>query len=180
METSVENRERTRISKREMWEDFASSLRRRWSVAYTIHEGYPGIGSWDWYNVTGLVGSAPGNAADDVCLVQILLSYLRPYVRVLQDPSLSPLRVDGICGPITQSYIDAYQSHMAVANRLFKPDGIVEPGHRSQVNFSTALRGATIVSLNGELFTRAPAAHRDIRTSLATPPILRFSLSRTA
>jgi hypothetical protein len=146
-------------------------------MAYTIHEGFPGIGSWDWYNVSQTVGAGGRNLSDDVCLVQILLKYLRPYVHVLQDSSLRPLAVDGICGPITESYIDAYQSHVRTKISFYKADGIVEPGRRAQVNFPQQVRGATIVSLNHELYDHAPEAHRDIRTSPATPVILRSALA---
>jgi hypothetical protein len=149
-------------------------------MAYTVHEGFPGIGFWDWYNVSQTVGAGGINLIDDVCLVQILLAYLRPYVHVLQDFSLRPLAVDGICGPITASYIEAFQSHVRVTRPFFHPDGIVEPGHRSQVNSPQQARGATIVELNFELHDRAPEAHRDIRTSAFTPGVLRMALSRVA
>ena len=146
-------------------------------MAYTVHEGFPGIGFWNWYNVSQTVGAGGRNVWDDVYLVQILLSYLRPYVRVLQDPSLKPLRIDGSCGPITQAYIESYQSHVKVHHPFFKPDGLVEPGKHYQYMSPSVSRGATIVQLNYELFDKAAAAHADIPTSPMTPAALRAALA---
>ena|SRR2546421_8413745 len=84
------------------------------NMAYTIHETYVGAQPYNWYNLSRPVGQNATNLYDDVCLVQILLAYLRPYVAVLRDPQLRQIIPDGICGPITQAYIDAYQSHITV------------------------------------------------------------------
>jgi len=77
-------------------------------MAFTVAEMFVGMKPYSWYNVTYPVGRNGANYFDDVCLVQLLLSYLRPYVPELQRPALEPLRVDGICGPITESYINAF------------------------------------------------------------------------
>jgi hypothetical protein len=132
-------------------------------MAFTVAEMFVGLTPYSWYNVTYAVGPNGANYFDDVCLVQILLSYLRPYVPELQRPTLKPLRVDGICGPITESYIDAFALSHGSTNAK------VERGHKH--------RAETIIySLNYVLHERAPAAHEGIPNDLRTPPLLRESL----
>src|SRR6267378_3483816 len=98
------------------------------NMAYTIHETYVGAQPYNWYNVSRPVGQNATDLYDDVCLVQILLAYLRPYVAVLRDPQRRQIIPDGICGPITQAYIDAYHSHITVQRGASNhPHGIVHP-----------------------------------------------------
>src|SRR5438552_5092861 len=135
-------------------------INRKRNMAHTIHELYVGMENYNWYNVSRPVGPNATNLYDDVCLVQILLAYLRPYVAVLRDPSLRQIIPDGICGPITQAYIDAYQSHITVRwGPLYHPDGIVEPGSPWQKETGAGGPGTMIVQLNFELWERARAAH---------------------
>jgi hypothetical protein len=149
------------------------------NMAYTIHETYMGLEPYNWYNVSRPVGQTATNLYDDVCVVQILLAYLRPYVAVLRDPSLRQIIPDGICGPITQAYIDAYQSHITVLRgALYHSDRIVEPGRPWQKETGSSGPGTMIVQLNFELWERARAAHEGIPTDLRTPPFLRASLRR--
>ena len=102
-----------------------------------------------------------------------------PYVAVLRDPQLRQILADGICGPITQAYIDAYQSHITVRRHsIYHPDGIVEPGRPWQKETASGGRGTTIILLNFELWQLARAAHDGIPTDLRTPAFLRASLKR--
>jgi peptidoglycan hydrolase-like protein with peptidoglycan-binding domain len=152
---------------------------RKRNMAYTIHETYVGAQPYNWYNVSRPVGQNATNLYDDVCLVQILLAYLRPYVAVLRDPQLRQIIPDGICGPITQAYIEAYQSHITVRrSAIYHPDGVVEPGRPWQKETASGGPGTMIVQLNFELWERARAAHEGIPTDLRTPPFLRASLRR--
>ena len=132
-------------------------------MAYTVDEMFIGMEHYRWYNVTSSVGRGAANHYDDVCLVQLLLSYLRPYVPNLQKAALKPMRVDGICGPVTQSYIDAYANSLAVAG------GKIDPGFK---------HGAYMLiwAMNRWLYEKAPAAHEGIPEDVRTPAVLRQSL----
>ncbi len=152
-------------------------INRKRNMAYTVHELYAGMENYNWYNLSRPVGPNAPNFYDDVCLVQLLLAYLRPYVAVLRDPSLRQIIPDGVCGPITQAYIDAYQSHLIVRrSAIYHPDGIVDPGRPWQKEYALSGPGTMIVHLNFELWERARAAHEGIPTDLRTPPFLRASL----
>lgn len=145
-------------------------------MAVTVREMLsPGLNPWHWYNVSFPVGQNAPNRVDDVYLAQLLLAYLRPYVGVLQDTSLKLLRVDGSCGPITQSYIDAYQTHLQVRFVTYRADGVVDPGRRYQGDLSSR-KGLMIWLLNYELHEKAPAAQKGIPTDTRTPLILQMAL----
>jgi hypothetical protein len=146
-------------------------------LAFTYRDTYVAMEPLLWYNVSLPVGRAAANRGDDVALVQVLLSLLRPYLRVLGQPLLKPLSADGLYGPITESYIDAYQSAIHFEDRSFRPDGLVEPAPKG-ITFSRHVgRGRTIQRLNWDLWSKAKAAHQLIPTSPYTPSYLRTALS---
>ena len=97
------------------------------------------------YTVTASVGEGGTNNREDVMLVQMML-------RVASEPSLSilppgeqPLKVDGVCGPITKRHIRHFQTEVRKRFNIPVPstiDGRVDPIRAGSANTMTVLNGA--------------------------------------
>jgi hypothetical protein len=126
------------------------------------------------FNVSQNVGPSGWNVREDVMLVQFML-------KVAGDGAdwakgLKPIEPDGYYGPITASWIKAFQeaTDTEFASRVFV-DYYVDPANESGVS---TVKGTiyTIVFLNLAVFESDKDLYETMDTSHKTPIHLRFAL----
>jgi len=99
-----------------------------------------------FYGIDQAVGKCCPNKRDDVALVQFLLRSVLEDGKEYKVPPGPPLVIDGICGPRTIEYINAWQEQESrLSEGIMKPvqDGQVSPaltrsgiGSRSHARYS--------------------------------------------
>lgn len=93
-----------------------------------------------FYDVYEAVGEGCPNLPDDVTLVQYLL--YRIY-RKTGSPPAGKIKIDGVCGAVTQSWIHKFQWDVWYEGNEVYPDGVVSPARIARSiapdSFSTIL-----------------------------------------
>ena len=125
-----------------------------------------------FYNVNHSVGRACRNAVDDVLLVQYLL------YRIYQHPGRLPvprgqMKLDGICGPITQDWILTFQKGARKLGYNIFPDGRVEPGEDVKGSHGHQY---TIVWMNANLRKHEPVLYPNLADAPDIPARLATAL----
>src|SRR5262249_18275185 len=91
-----------------------------------------------FYNLDTSVGLCRGNLRGDVLMVQYFLrKVFRHPMGVVGSFGLQELVVDGICGPITRSYINAFQTAMLKLGKTLKADGNIDSAPADGPKFET-------------------------------------------
>ena len=127
-------------------------------------------------NVSWAVGRGLYNWSEDVMLVQVLLNRACGGDRPADSPfawvrSMPALVADGIFGPITHSWILAYQGDPAFCVSVHR-DGRVDPC-RSSVRSSITGSVYTIYMLNAHTYLRDPKLLSELHLDPTVPLALR-------
>jgi peptidoglycan hydrolase-like protein with peptidoglycan-binding domain len=132
-------------------------------------------------NVTKSTASYEPNKRDDVMLVQYLLKRVyqqgQTYNPPLKGDGIASLKIDGVCGPKTQSAIEHFQMEMRRTGRSIATDGCVESERGSSQYSSISKTGYTISWLNRLFWDLYPELAPDIRLDPECPPELRQAIN---
>ncbi len=128
------------------------------------------------YNVTHTVGNSKDrNERYDVMLVQYLLKEVYEngfkFSPPLLQPDSKPMKVDGICGPITRKWIRHFQEQGVVRGKPLRVDGRVHSA--KGVIGSVFGEVYTIVRLNSAFKHARPDGYNAITFDEKAPMVLR-------
>jgi hypothetical protein len=133
------------------------------------------------YNLTMAVGNNGPNKRDDVMLVQFFIK------RIFENPtrsrrppdSLKPLVIDGICGPITTSWIDFYQDDVAKDGAdLIRVDHLVDRARRRGVSsISQTVYTICWMNLDFRNSGRMVGEFEDVHNDPEVPPELASAIA---
>lgn len=133
----------------------------------------PGGGAGRFYTVTHSAGLGGANYTDDVMLVQFYLKRIYSDPMFYSPPEIGPMKVDGICGPVTRTWIRAFQLHMQqndVPPSKIRADGRVDRA-RQPVEENRHYTMALLVRQHAKGYPE-----EDVRLSADAPPYLRKCL----
>ena len=126
----------------------------------------PGAFGAKVYNVERAVGRNGANTTSDTKLVQYML-------RNIYSTEAAGLKIDGLCGPITISWIERFQKDSKAKGANVRCDGRVDRafGDVSAISKTTY----TILLMNQELQKRNPAAWAGVSNAVPLSPAPRIN-----
>jgi len=136
-----------------------------------------------YYNVSYAVGVGGNNRPDDVMLVQYLLKKVFENAKYSPAKPTSQMTVDGFYGPITASYIKAYQRRDQVVN---PSASVVVDGRIDKAVSADGLSGDIservycIAALNLSLAQDHPSIFADPATATDMPGPLKMRMAAIA
>lgn len=121
----------------------------------------PGAFGAKVYNVERAVGRNGANTTSDTKLVQYML-------RNIYSTEAAGLKIDGLCGPITISWIERFQKDCKAQGANVRCDGRIDRafGEVSAISKTTY----TILLMNQELQKRNPAAWAGVSSAVPLSP----------
>lgn len=116
-----------------------------------------------YYNVSQSVGRGGVNRRDDTLLVQYLLKKAFEVKTYAPMKPAQPLAIDGNCGPVTNSYILAFQKRGNVLNPESETttDSLVDHARGGGIAGSISGKLYTIAALNKALHDNFPEIFAD-------------------
>jgi hypothetical protein len=130
------------------------------------------------YDIDAAVGRSATNRRDDVLLIQFFLriAMLDADSAGYRPPNAQPIKIDGVCGPGTQAYIDFFQQEAKRRNPSRMPitDGKIDPLHTPFHRSPLENQVHDVYALN-RLYQKRRPHHLNLAKDVLFPPALTAS-----
>ena len=133
-----------------------------------------------FYNVEQAVGPAAPNQRTDVMLVQFFLRELYNHPDLRPEKPAGDMVVDGVCGPVTVSWIGQYQKQLKKKGLSVVTDGRVDPAQGELIFSKGSISGKryTIWHMNVSYRKRFLRSHDHLESAPGVPAELAMALGK--
>lgn len=134
------------------------------------------VGNASFYNVTEAVGMGCKNMAEDVKVVQFFLKRVYTTSEYKPMKPYGEMKPDGLCGPITRSWITKFQLDVRKRGSNCLVDGIVNKAGNVESNWESSISHThyTIRYLNNLMRKLDTALYKTLTTHPEVPADLKL------